>query len=483
MKAVSGNAMAEGIRKLTRMLSGVTVVAVMTAPFPCPHGKCAYCPGGPEFGTPQSYYGDEPALMRAMRNNFDPYEQVRDRLSQYLLLGHVPSKVDVIIMGGTFTAMPWSYKLWFVTSVFEAFNRFPEPKPKILPPLEEAHARNETAKIRVVGLTFETRPDWARERHADEMLYLGGTRVEVGVQSIYDDVLMKIERGHTVRDTIEATRILKDSGFKIVYHIMPGLPGSDLDRDLEMIKELFSNPDFMPDMLKIYPTLVIKGTKLYEWWRKGEYRALSEDEVIELISEMYRYIPKWVRIMRIQRDVPAQYIEAGPKKGNLREYVEHKALEKGIKVREIRYREVGRALYKRGIAPKKVVITKEYYEASGGIEVFIAAEDPINDILIGLLRLRIPSEKAHRPEVDARTAIVRELHVYGPQVPVGHSDPLGWQHRGWGRRLLETAEEVARYEFSARKILVLSGVGVREYYRKLGYFRLSDSPYMTKFLA
>ena len=483
MKAVSGNVRAEGVRKLTRMLSGVTVVAVMTAPFPCPHGKCAYCPGGPEFGTPQSYYGDEPALMRAMRNDFDPYEQVRDRLNQYLLLGHVPSKVDVIVMGGTFTAMPWSYKLWFVTSVFEAFNRFPEPKPKILPSLEEAHARNETAKIRVVGLTFETRPDWARERHADEMLYLGGTRVEVGVQNIYDDILVKIGRGHTVRDTIEATRILKDSGFKIVYHIMPGLPGSDLDRDLEMIKELFSNPDFMPDMLKIYPTLVIKGTKLYEWWRRGEYRALSEDEVIELISEMYRYIPKWVRIMRIQRDVPAQYIEAGPKKGNLREYVERKALEKGIRIREIRYREVGRALYKRGIAPKEVVITKEYYEASGGIEVFIAAEDPINDILVGLLRLRIPSEKAHRPEVDARTAIVRELHVYGPQVPVGHSDPLGWQHRGWGRRLLETAEEVARYEFSARKILVLSGVGVREYYRKLGYFRPSDSPYMTKFLA
>ena len=483
MRTISDNVGAEGVRKLTRMLSGVTVVAVMTAPFPCPHGRCAYCPGGPEFGTPQSYYGDEPALMRAMRNNFDPYEQVRDRLSQYLLLGHIPSKVDVIVMGGTFTALPWSYKLWFVTSVFEAFNRFPEPKPKILPSLEEAHARNETAKIRVVGLTFETRPDWAREKHADEMLYLGGTRVEVGVQSIYDDVLRKIERGHAVRDTIEATRILKDSGFKIVYHIMPGLPGSDLDRDLEMIKELFSNPDFMPDMLKIYPTLVIKGTKLYEWWRRGEYRALCEDEVIELISEMYRYIPKWVRIMRIQRDVPAQYIEAGPKKGNLREYVERKALEKGIRVREIRYREVGRALYKRGVTPKKIVITKEYYEASGGIEVFIAAEDPVNDILVGLLRLRIPSEKAHRPEVDARTAIVRELHVYGPQVPVGHSDPLGWQHRGWGRRLLETAEEVARYEFSAKKILVLSGVGVREYYRKLGYHRPPDSPYMTKFLA
>jgi len=470
------------VRKLTRLLSGVTVVAVMTAPFPCPHGRCAYCPGGPDLGTPQSYYGDEPALMRAMRNNFDPYEQVRDRLNQYLLLGHAPSKVDVIVMGGTFTALPWSYKLWFITNVFEAFNRFPEPKPRVLPSLEESHARNETAKIRVIGLTFETRPDWAGKKYTDEMLYLGGTRVEIGVQSIYDDVLRRIERGHTVQDVVKATQTLKDSGFKVVYHIMPGLPGSDLDRDLEMIRELFSNPDFMPDMLKIYPTLVIKGTKLYELWRKGEYSALCEEEVVELISEMYKYIPKWVRVMRIQRDVPAQYIEAGPKKGNLREYVERRALEKNMRIREIRFREVGRAIYKRGIYPKKVVITKEYYEASKGMEVFIAAEDPVSDVLVGLLRLRIPSEEAHRHEIDSRTAIVRELHVYGPQVPVGYDDPHGWQHKGWGRKLLESAEDIARYEFSARKILVLSGVGAREYYRKLGYFRPSDSPYMTKLL-
>ena len=482
MEAVYDDPRLAGVRKLTRLLSGVTVVAVMTAPFPCPHGRCAYCPGGPDLGTPQSYYGDEPALMRAMRNNFDPYEQVRDRLNQYLLLGHAPSKVDVIVMGGTFTALPWSYKLWFITNVFEAFNRFPEPKPRVLPSLEESHARNETAKIRVIGLTFETRPDWAGKKYTDEMLYLGGTRVEIGVQSIYDDVLRRIERGHTVQDVVRATQTLKDSGFKVVYHVMPGLPGSDLDRDLEMIRELFSNPDFMPDMLKIYPTLVIKGTKLYELWREGEYSALCEEEVVELISEMYRYIPKWIRIMRIQRDVPAQYIEAGPKKGNLREYVERRALEKSIRIREIRFREVGRAIYKRGIYPKKVVITKEYYEASKGIEVFIAAEDPVSDALVGLLRLRIPSEDAHRREVDPRTAIVRELHVYGPQVPVGCDDPYGWQHKGWGRKLLETAEDIARYEFSARKILVLSGVGAREYYRKLGYFRPSDSPYMTKLL-
>ncbi len=470
------------VRKPSRMLSGVTVVAVMTKPFPCPHGKCAYCPGGPEVGTPQSYVGEEPALMRAKRLSYDPYEQVRSRLKQYLAIGHQPSKAEVIVMGGTFTTLPWDYQVWFITSLFEAFNRFPEERPERLPSLEYAHARNENAEIRVVGLTFETRPDYAREIHADRMLYLGGTRVELGVQSIYDDVLKRVKRGHGVKEVVEATKILKNSGFKVVYHIMPGLPGSDRERDLEMIRELFSNPDFRPDMLKIYPTLVIKGTELYEMWRRGEYRALTDEEAVDLISEMYRYIPKWVRVMRVQRDVPAPLIVAGPRKGNLRELVEVRTLEKGIRIREIRFREVGLATFKRGIKVGKVIITRETYEASGGIEVFLAAEDLSNDVLVGLLRLRIPSE-SHRKEIDGRTAVVRELHVYGPQIPVGQDADYGWQHRGWGRKLLEEAEVIAREEFDCRKILVLSGVGVRGYYRRLGYFRPPNSPYMTKYLS
>lgn len=470
------------VRKPTRMLSGVTVVAVMMHPFPCPHGRCVYCPGGPEFGTPQSYIGEEPALMRALRLRFDPYEQVRARLTQYVMMGHTPSKVDLIVMGGTFTSIPLSYRAWFLTSVIEAFNRFPKPKPSALPSLEEAQLRNEVARIRVIGVTFETRPDWARERHADEMLYLGGTRVELGVQSIYDDVLSRVRRGHGVKEVVEATRILKDSGFKVAYHIMPGLPGSDIDRDIEMVKEIFSNPDFRPDMLKIYPTLVVKGTELYKWWREGMYKALTDEEAIELISEMYRYIPKWVRVMRIQRDVPANIIEAGPRLGNLRVYVERRVLEKGLRIREIRYREVGRAVAK-GIKLGKIVITKEVYEASNGVEVFIAAEDVSGDALVGILRLRIPSGTAHRPEVDSKTAIIRELHVYGPEVPIGGHDTQAWQHKGWGRRLLREAESVAVNEFGARKVLVLSGMGAREYYRRLGYRRPSNSPYMVKALS
>lgn len=471
-------------RRPSRVLSGVTVVAVMTAPYPCPHGKCAYCPGGPEYGTPQSYYGDEPALMRALRVGYDPYEQVRVRLRQYEYLGYRPSKVDVIVMGGTFTALPEHYQEWFVTSLFEAFNRYPEDRPEKLPSLEEAQLRNETARIRVVGLTFETRPDHISEYVVNRLLYLGGTRVEIGVQSIYDDVLRIVERGHTVKETIKATQLLKDSGFKVVYHIMPGLPGSNFERDLEMVRELFENPDFRPDMLKIYPTLVVKGTKLYQWWVEGRYKALSDEEAVELISEMYRYIPKWVRIMRIQRDLPAQYIEAGPKKGNLRELVELRALSKGIKINEIRFREVGRSLLLRGKKLANVDVLVTEYEASGGVEVFISAEDTQNDVLVGLLRLRIPSEKAFRPEIDSKTAIIRELHVYGPQLPVGEEPrDIDTQHLGVGAKLLKKAEEVAYSKYDKRKVLILSGIGVREYYRKLGYWREKNSPYMMKLLT
>jgi len=471
-------------RRLSRVLSGVTVVAVMTTPYPCPHGKCAYCPGGPEYGTPQSYYGDEPALMRALRVGYDPYEQVRVRLRQYEYLGYRPSKVDVIVMGGTFTALPEDYQEWFVTSLFEAFNRYPEDRPKKLPSLEEAQLRNETANIRVVGLTFETRPDHISEYVVNRLLYLGGTRVEIGVQSIYDDILKIVERGHTVKETIKATQLLKDSGFKVVYHIMPGLPGSNFERDLEMVKELFDNPDFRPDMLKIYPTLVVKGTKLYQWWVEGKYKALSDEEAVELISEMYRYIPKWVRIMRIQRDLPVQYIEAGPKKGNLRELVELRALSKGIKINEIRFREVGRSLLLKGKKLTNVEVLVTEYEASGGVEVFISAEDTRNDVLVGLLRLRIPSEKAFRPEINGKTAIVRELHVYGPQLPVGERpSDIDTQHLGVGVKLLRKAEEVAYSKYDKRKVLILSGIGVREYYRRLGYWRERNSPYMTKLLT
>ncbi len=365
--------------------------------------------------------------------------------------------------------------------IYEALNRFPDPEPPRRWDLTSAQLRNEKAKYRCVGLTIETRPDYGYEEHADIMLSYGATRVELGVQSIYDDVLKRVNRGHGVRETIKSTRILKDAGFKIVYHIMLGLPGSDPDRDVEMIKEIFENPDFRPDMLKIYPTEVVVGTKLYEWWKKGLYKPYDDETAIETICRMYKYIPKYVRVMRIRRDIPAQEVAAGTKKANLREYVEKKCIEEGIPIREIRFREVGRQAYKFGRYPdpRYIEITRTTYEASRGIEEFLAVEDTRNDIIIGFLRMRIPSSEAHRPEIDEHTAIIRELHVYGLQLPVGEKGD-SWQHRGWGSRLLLEAERIAVEEYDARKMIIISGVGVRDYYRRFGYYRPVNSPYMHK---
>ena len=472
-------AIVKKVKKPVRMISGVTVVAIMATPYPCPHGRCIYCPGGVEIGTPQSYLEDSPAVMRALQYNFDPYEQVRGRLLQYRAMGHKPSKVELIVMGGTFPAMPRSYQEWFIANALEAMNRFPQRKIKE-PSLEKAQMKNEHAKIRCIGLTLETRPDWSKEKHVDWFLHLGATRIELGVQSIYDDILKLIKRGHTVKDTIEATRILKDAGYKVVYHVMPGLPGSDPDRDLEMIKEIFENPEFKPDMLKIYPTLVIPGTILYSLWKRGIYKSYDQETWIELIAKMKTLIPRYVRIMRVQRDLPLHHIVDGPKIGNLRQVVKEYMAKKGLKCKCIRCREVGHYFLKTGLKPSSTLkMEKLIYEASMGIEVFLSFIDDA-DLIYGFLRLRIPSENAHRWEIDGKTAIVRELHVYGPQIPVGERNSEFWQHKGLGRKLLFEAEKIAREEFDSRKMLIISGVGAREYYRRFGYRRHKRSFYMVK---
>lgn len=474
------------IKKLTRVLSGVAAVAVMAKPYECPHGKCIYCPGGLEYNTPQSYVGDEPALMRAKRVNYDPYLQVHVRLRQYRdYIGWYPSKVEVIVMGGTFLAYPKDYQENFITEIYRAMNDFPDTQPPTVTTLEAEQEKNERASVRCVGLTIETRPDWGLEKHADAMLRFGATKVELGVQTIYDDILRLVRRGHSVADVIKSTRVLKDSGFKVAYHIMPGLPGSDPDRDVEVIKTIFEDPNFRPDYLKIYPTLVIEGTELYEMWKRGEYKALSDEEAIKLISEMYRYIPKYVRVQRVQRDVPAQIIVDGPRKGNLRELVEEECVRKGIRIREIRWREAGRAATKRRIIPRldALRLYRMRYEASEGIEEFLSIEEPESEVVVGILRLRIPSQHAHRPEVaGGKKALIRELHVYGVLVAPG-SEPfsnLELQHRGFGKKLLFEAERIAAEEYDVKEILVLSGVGVRDYYRSLGYKRLHNSSYMHK---
>lgn len=465
-------------RKTTRTISGVTVVAAMTKPIPCPHnGPCAYCPGGPAEGVPQSYTGYEPAAMRGIQNQYDPQKQVESRLKQLMAIGHEVDKVELIIMGGTFPSAPRDYQEAFVKGCLDALIG------ERTKSLEEAKELAETSKIRNVGITVETRPDWAKKTQIDHILSMGVTRVELGVQNIYDSMYQNLSRGHTVEDVIDATRMLKDSGLKVLYHLMPGLPGSNFEKDLTGFKRILTDPRFKPDMIKIYPCLVLKGTKIYDWWVKGEYVPYSTEEAVHLVAELKKFIPPWMRIMRIQRDIPANLVEAGVKKSNLRQLVAKRMLQEKSRCRCIRCREAGhRWLKDKDKADlEEIRILSATEEASEGTDIFVSTEDREKDILIGYLRLRIPSEKAHRPEIACKSAsIVRELHVCGSLVPVGKHHAEAWQHKGYGAILLAEAERISREDYDKRKVAVISALGTKRYYTRFGYRR--DGIYMSKIL-
>jgi elongator complex protein 3 len=453
-------------RKKMRTASGVVPVAVMTSPYACPHGKCLMCPGGPtsEFESPQSYVGREPAACRAAQHGFDPYEQVRARLHQVEEIGHEFEKVELILMGGTLTARPEAYQQWFVNRCLAAMDAFGAERGRA---------------IRNTGITFETRPDYATAREIDRMLELGATKVELGVQQVSNVILERIQRGHSVEDSIAANRCARDSALKVGFHVMLGLPGTTVEEDKAMFARLFSDPEFKPDYLKIYPTLVVRGTPLYEQWRRGDYVPFREPEAVEIIAFAKRIIPTWVRIQRIQRDIPAQFIEAGVKKSNLRQLVHERLREEGYQCRCIRCREAGLSRLAGRIASERnITMVTERYTACRGTEHFISYEDVENDILIALLRLRFPFEP-HRSELED-AALVRELHVYSELVGLGKRKAESWQHRGYGARLLQKAEELAMNE-GYRKMAVMSGIGVREYYERFGYER--EGPFMLKSLT
>lgn len=493
--------------KPSRTVSGVSPIAIMTKPIKCPHGKCIMCPGGPKsfFGNiPQSYTGNEPATLRAIRNEYDPYLQIFNRLEQYILLGNIPDKIELIVMGGTFPSFPKRYQEEFITYSFKAINDFSElffdkdslnfkkfkeffelphnredkkvieriknkiKKIKGKSVLEKEQKRNENSKLRCVGLTIETRPDYSKLKHCNELLRLGCTRVELGIQSVYDSTLKKIERGHSVKDSIEAMQILKDLGFKINAHYMLGLPGFNVKKEIDGLKILFENESFRPDMLKIYPCIVLRGTKLHELYKQKKYKPLTEKEAIKIISELKRNIPKYVRIMRIQRDIPEKNIEAGIKKTNLRQELNH------VKCNCIRCREAGR-----NKKIEKIELVVYEYKAQKSKEFFISFEDVKNNVLIGFARLRFP-HKSLRKEITDKTALIRELHVYSPQVEIGKKAKVSeLQHKGYGKQLLKKAEEIA-LKNNKNKMVVISGIGVREYYYRQGYKK--DGPYVSKSL-
>ncbi|CAN9209316.1 unnamed protein product [Alternaria alternata] len=472
------------IAKPIRTSSGIAVVAVMCKPHRCPHiaytgNICVYCPGGPdsdfEYST-QSYTGYEPTSMRAIRARYDPYEQARGRVDQIKSLGHSVDKVEYIIMGGTFMSLPESYRDEFISQLHNALSGYQTKD------VDEAVAAGEMSNIKCVGITIETRPDYCLDQHLSSMLRYGCTRLEIGVQSLYEDVARDTNRGHTVAAVAKTFCLSKDAGFKVVSHMMPDLPNVGMERDLDQFVEYFSNPDFRTDGLKIYPTLVIRGTGLYELWRTGRYKNYTPNALIDIVARILALVPPWTRIYRVQRDIPMPLVTSGVENGNLRELALARMKDFGTSCRDVRTREVGINEVKHKIRPDQVELVRRDYTANGGWETFLAYEDPKQDILIALLRLRQCSkEHTFRPELTGQpSSLVRELHVYGSAVPIHARDPKRFQHQGYGTLLMEEAERIAREEHGSSKISVISGVGVRSYYGKLGYWL--DGPYMSKTL-
>ncbi len=437
--------------KPVRTFSGVANIAVMWMDKKSCPGKCIYCPDVVHKGKriPKSYTGVEPTTMRALRFNFSPALQIKNRLMQLSVTGHNTDKCELIVMGGTFLSANKSFQEKFIKECFDAFNGFPSSS------LKEAQRNNENANHRCVGLTIETRADYCSEKEIKQMLKLGCTRVEIGVQTTDPYIMKKINRGHGIRENIKAIERLKKAGLKVCIHFMPGLTGLtklDLKKELSMFKKLFS-PEYRPDELKIYPTLVVPGSKLYDLWKQGKYEPLTISQMSSLLVEMKKIIPKYVRIKRIMRDISEKKVVAGPKTTNLRQLILEEMKRKHIKCRCIRCRQPW------GNEPLNPVFMRYEYNASHGKEIFLSFEDKKNDVLVAFLRLRIDNDD---------TAKVRELHVYGEAVPINKKIKNAYQHKSYGRLLLQRAEAIAQ-KYGKKTISVTSGVGVRNYYRKFGY--------------
>lgn len=445
-----------------RTQSGVAPFAVMMKPFPCP-GKCIYCPL--EAGMPKSYLSDEPAAQRAKLLNFDPLKQVEGRIHQMMETGHITDKIDLIVIGGTFGSYKEDYKREFFKAIFDGVNGV------ISPTLEEAQKYNETAEKRIVGISIETRPDWVNEREVKLWRELGVTKVQLGVQAFDEQILRKINRGHGLDEVAQATRMCRNAGLKICYHLMPNLPGSNPKKDVEMARRMFTDPRFGPDYLKVYPAMTIKGTEMYEMWKRGEYVPYDEKKLIRVLKEIKAQTPVWCRIDRLIRDISKKWVAAGTARTNLRQVLQEELKKEGKKCRCIRCREVRGGVYDDQV---KLLINER--ESLGGKELFLSYES--KDKLYAMLRLRLPEshEKLLFDELCG-AAIVREVHTYGQVAQIDTKDGVKTQHRGLGKRLMTKAEEIAQ-DREYKKIVVISAIGTRVYYRKLGY-RLEGS-YMAK---
>ena len=448
-----------------RTLSGVAPFAVMTMPFYCP-GECTYCPL--EEGMPKSYLSDEPAAQRAKRLNFDPRAQVEMRLSQLSQTGHITDKIDLIVVGGTFSVYPEDYKVGFFKGMFDGINGFESNS------LDEAQKYNETAPHRVVGISVETRPDWVTEEEVILWRKLGVTKVQLGVQAFDEEVMKKIKRGHSLKAVAEATRMCRNAGIKICYHLMPNLTGSSPEKDIESARIMYEDPRFGPDFLKIYPAMVIPGTEMYEQWKRGEYKSYSDEELIKVLKKIKEMTPKWTRIDRLVRDISKKWVASGTQKTNLRQIIQQELKKEGKTCQCIRCREV-----RAGIYDTKVELVISERETLGGKELFLSFET--GNKLFSLLRLRLPDagEKMLFPELEG-SAIVREVHTFGQVSELDTKETEKSQHQGLGKKLMAKAEQIAR-ERGYKKMAVISAIGTREYYMKLGYEL--EGEYMVKDLT
>jgi elongator complex protein 3 len=443
-------------KRKIRTLSGVSIVTVLTKPFACP-GKCIFCPSEP--GMPKSYLSNEPGAMRAVLDDFDPKAQVLTRIDSLKRQGHETDKIEMIVLGGTFSFYDKKYQEEFILELFNACNGEDSKT------LEEAQKKNESAEHRVIGLSLETRSDHITKEEVIHMRRLGCTKVQIGIQHTDNKILALNKRGETRKDHKKALKLLKDAGIKVAIHLMPNLAGSTPEKDVEMFKEVFDNPDYKPDQIKIYPCVVTPYSELEKWWEEGKYKSYSDETLMKIILEMKKYTPEYVRIERLYRDIPGESILEGSKKTNMRQLLQNQSICKCIRCREIKGESYD---------PDATELRVQEFDSSEGKEFFLSYNDAKNNRLCSLLRLRFPA-KTFIPELE-NTALIRELHTYGQQVKIGKKSSKA-QHSGLGQKILRAGEEIAK-KAGYTKIAVIAGVGVRNYYRKWGYEL--EGTYMVK---
>jgi len=479
------------LAKAVRSASGVLPITVFTSPYPsftdstgkrvtqsfsCKH-NCHYCPNEPDL--PRSYLSDEPGVARGKRHRFDACDQFFARAWTHSVNGHPIDKIEILVLGGTWSEYPRQYQEEYLRDIFWSANVFYDPLPKRKKlTLTEEQVLNERAVCRIIGLTLETRPDSITPAEIKRLRYYGATRMQIGIQHTDYQVLKKTNRGCYREDSIRATRLLKDAGFKIDFHLMPDLPGSTPELDRQMFQEVLFGEDLQADQWKIYPCEVVPWTKIEQWFKEGKYKPHPDEVLFDLILEVKRAVHPWIRLNRVIRDIPDQYIMGGNAITNLRQHLQNTLKQQGLKCRCIRCREVGT----RKVDPRKAVLKCRTYKSSGGLEYFLSFELPDESVIFGFLRLRHSGDAGLDgaiPElVDC--ALIRELHVYGTLRPVGDTKgTMQSQHGGFGKRLMSAAEFLSRDKFS--KIAVIAGIGTREYYRDRGY-RL-EGTYMVKDLG